>query len=152
MVVLIIGTGERKNTLLNPYCLLRLTYLSFEVQLGIIAASIPTLKPAYVWFKEHPAVYRGRSRDGQNTYDDTPLYTKTAMSQRGEHWTELGGEDIALPDFPHIRKTTDVDVESDVGHSLGLDLTPKFEAKGEGFRGLGSTSQGGMSQLIGRAF
>ncbi len=125
-------------------------FASFEVQLGIIAASIPALRPGYKWLISKVVTIRsgydgttllsGKSRDKQTAFENGSSRTKDSISKRSNNWTEIQGEEIILPEYCQIRKTTEVDVERDViRDSLGLDLRPDYRTSIEVDRGLQGT-------------
>ncbi|KAK3174748.1 hypothetical protein OEA41_001994 [Lepraria neglecta] len=110
----------------------------FEVQLGIIAASIPALRPGYKWLTRKALTLRsgnggttlllGKSSNKQLDFENSNSRTKDSSSKKRSNWTEIEGEDIALPEYCQIRKTTDVDVEREaMRDSLGLGFRPDFK-------------------------
>lgn len=98
---------------------------TFEVQLGIIAASIPALRPGYKWLiskfvrprtgRDGIKLLSGKPPDKQTAFQMGILRTKDSISKRSNKWTEIQGEETILPEHCQIRKTTKVEVESDVG-------------------------------------
>jgi hypothetical protein len=66
---------------------------------------------------------------------------KDLVSKKSSDWTEIEGDDnIALPDYCQIRKTTQVDVEREaIRDSLGVGFTPNFKTSVELDRGLART-------------
>ena len=106
------------------FCEPELIFASFEVQLGIIAASIPALRPGYKWLTSKVVSLRtgydgttllsGKSRDKQTAFEHGSSRTKDSISKRSNNWTEIRGEEILLPELCQIRKTTEVAVERDV--------------------------------------
>jgi len=94
----------------------------------------------------------GKSRDKQTDFAHSPSQTKASISKSNNQWTHFGSEDIALPEFCQIMKTTDVDVERDVRHSLGLDLEPNFKPRANFNRGLESTLLDARKHFVGHGF
>ncbi len=104
-------------------CEYELISASFEVQLGIIAASIPALRPGYKWLTSKAVNLRtgynsitllsGKSRDKQTAFENGSSRTKDSISKRSNNWTEIQGEEILLPEYCQIMKTTEVAVERD---------------------------------------
>ncbi|KAL2040026.1 hypothetical protein N7G274_007429 [Stereocaulon virgatum] len=123
----------------------------FEVQLGIIAASIPTLRPGYKWLTGRVLRLRSgysgtttlsrRSREKGLQFENARSRTKESVNKKSSNWTEIEGDDnIALPDYCQIRKTTQVDVEREaIRDSLGVGFTPNFKSSVELDRGLART-------------
>ena len=104
-----------------------LTATSFEVQLGIIAASIPALRPGYKWLTRKVLTLRsgngGKSGNKQLDFENGNSRTKNSFSKKRSNWTEIEGEDIALPEYCQIGKTTDVHVKREaMRDSLGLNF------------------------------
>ena len=105
----------------HSFCEYELIFASFEVQLGIIAASIPALRPGYKWLTSKVVSLRsgydgitllsGKTRDKQTAFENGSSRTKDSISKRSNDWTEIQGEDIILPEYCQIRKTTEVAVE-----------------------------------------
>ena len=127
-----------------------LTVTSFEVQLGIIAASIPALRPGYKWLTRKVLTLRsgnggttlllGKSSNKQLDFENGNSRTKNSFSKKRSNWTEIEGEDIALLEYCQIRKTTDVDVEREaMRDSLGLGFRPDFKTSVEVDRSLERT-------------
>ena len=127
-----------------------LTGTSFEVQLGIIAASIPALRPGYKWLTRKVLTLRsgnggttlllGKPSNKQLDFENGNSRTKDLFSKKRSNWTEIEGEDIALPDYCQIRKTTDVDFEREaMRDSLGLGFRPDFKTSVEVDSSLEST-------------
>ena len=110
MVVLIIGTGGRERNILNHNLLLRIA--RFEVQLGIIAACIPTLRPAYRWSKGKIANLRGHPSTYIVECTEYPAHLRAPVPQPRDQWTEICGEEVALPEFSYYQKTTHVGMDS----------------------------------------
>ena len=108
----------------NHLCEYKLIFTSFEVQLGIIAASIPALRPGYIWLTSKVITLRNgydtttllssKSRDKGTAFEKGSSRTKDTISKRSNDWTEIQGEEIILPEYCQIRKTTEVAVERDV--------------------------------------
>lgn len=94
----------------------------FEVQLGIIAACVPALRPGYKWFVGKVITLRtstagwtaltGRSRSKQADSANNRSVPKEIVSKGSGNSTLVGTADVELPRYcQQIRKMTDVDVE-----------------------------------------
>lgn len=94
----------------------------FEVQLGIIAACIPSLRPGYKWFVGRVTTLRtstagwtaltGRSRTKQAGSGNSRSTPKAIVAKGSGNSTLVGTAQVELPQYcQQIRKTTDVDVE-----------------------------------------
>lgn len=80
-------------------CEYNLTSASFEVQLGIIAASIPALRPGYEWLTSKvvtltngynsTTLLSGKSRDKGTAFEKGSSRTKDSISKCSNDWTEI---------------------------------------------------------------
>ena len=97
---------------------------SFEVQMGIIAACAPTLRPGWKWLRNK--MKRNSSHKGHALLMDevqlrpygggVPPSVSMVTSKHGNHGTDLEFGQSFQPPPPLIQKTTRVDV--DVGDNV----------------------------------
>ena len=78
-----------------------LTVLSFEVQLGIIAASTPAIRPGYKWLTRKvlggTTLLSDKSSNKHLDFENGNSRTKDTFSKKRGDWTEIEGEDTVLP-------------------------------------------------------
>ncbi|KAL2054983.1 hypothetical protein ABVK25_004805 [Lepraria finkii] len=79
----------------------------FEVQLGIIAASTPAIRPRYKWLTRKvltlcsgnggTTLLSDKSSNKHLDFENGNSRTKNTFSKKRGDWTEIEGEDIVLP-------------------------------------------------------
>jgi hypothetical protein len=123
MAVVPIGSGERNDSL-PTYTSIRRADLAFrfEVEIGIIAACAPAIRPGYVWL--YPKITSSfRSSKGPSKLSDEVRLKQfkgepVVHQDQGYSWG-TGGNDVSddaewgapVSPYDQIRKTTDVDIE-----------------------------------------
>lgn len=123
MAAVPIGFGERNDSLLIQTSVRHADLtLRFEVEIGIIAACAPAIRPGYVWLYPKIASSFKSSKGPSKLSDEVRLKQFKAEpivhQEQGYSWATAGNDvsddaEWGAPVLPYdqIRKTTNVDIE-----------------------------------------
>ena len=103
---------------------------SFEVQIGIIAACVPTLRHGWKWLYRKMAQRSSRSGHSQLTDEvhlrpygnGAPMSIAMVTSKNKNHTGDVETSQ-SLPPLPHIQKTVRVDVDLEPGLWVSLKVS-----------------------------